>query len=148
MANDGERKRVESASVYSRARNTPWALLFGCNPSMKGRASGFGAATGGGGKQQKQRREDGWTPVRILRSACVSQYPSRPKLDFRNSRWRASDHAVHLGLLAPVSPEFSSLPARTGPWPTNDQDQTHALRSSRETRSVLRPLSSRACTPD
>ena len=71
-----ERKREESARLFL-ARNTREVSFLVGNPSMKGE---IWHTAGRNGRNRDGRWDAGW----ILTSACVSQYPSRPKLDFRN----------------------------------------------------------------
>lgn len=134
MANAGEGKRVESASVYSRPeihRESSFLVVIRVwrEREWVWRSQGEENSRNGDGRR--------WTPVRILRSACVSQYPSRPKLDFRNSRWRASDHAVHLGLLAPrFRPNFPRFRRERGhDRPTKTKHTTLCIRGTRAARS-------------
>lgn len=102
----GEGGGGRKARGYSRPE-IHGVLLFGCNPSTKGED----LAQQGGTPETETEDE---TRLVEPSEVHVSQYPSRPKLDFRNSRWRATDHAVHVGLLAPVRSNFTRFRRKRG----------------------------------
>lgn len=120
-----ERKREESARLFL-ARNTREVSFLVGNPSMKGE---IWHTAGRNGRNRDGRWDAGW----ILTSACVSQYPSRPKLDFRNfpesgpPPWR----------------RFTSLSVY---WPPRNPLRNFILASGKNGTPLLSPLSISACS--
>lgn len=120
-----ERKREESARLFL-ARNTREVSFLVGNPSMKGE---IWHTAGRNGRNRDGRWDAGW----ILTSACVSQYPSRPKLDFRNFPENGP----------PPWRRFTSLSVY---WPPRNPLRNFILASGKNGTPLLSPLSISACS--